>query len=360
MTQSYETIETRIDGRVAILTLNRPQVLNAINGTLMAEVTAAMAGFVADPQILAIVLQGNGRAFSAGFDMKESALHPVTDIEGWRKVIGDDFDFLIQFWDCPKPTIAAVHGFALAGGFEMALSCDMTVAAEGTCFGEPEVRFGSGIVALLLPWITTPKFAKEMLLTGNDQIDARRALAMGIVNHVRSLGQRARQGDAARARRCRLGVAVGAAHQARDQPRLRHHGNAPGTACRGRHRRGDRKRGRPGSRGVQSASPRTGPEGCARLARREIWRRVRRAANGNNPATQRKDFTMTGRRLHPPMLTQSSGVTRRDLLRRGGALGAGLLAAPALLTSQRADAAEIAGVQFPMAELRRTPKSPRS
>jgi enoyl-CoA hydratase len=179
-----ETIETRIDGRVAVLTLNRPNVLNAINRALMGEVTRAMAGFIADPQVLAIVLHGNGRAFSAGFDMKESAQRTVSSVEQWREILGDDFDFLIQFWDSPKPTIAAVHGFALAGGFEMALACDITIAAEGTRFGEPEARFGSGIIALLLPWMTTPKFAKEMLLTGSDQVDAQRALAMGIVNHV--------------------------------------------------------------------------------------------------------------------------------------------------------------------------------
>lgn len=188
MAQTHETIETRIDGRVGIITLNRPQVLNAINRTLMDEVTGAMVGFIADPKVLAIVLHGNGRAFSAGFDMKESAQRAVKDIEQWREVLGADFDFLLQFWDSPKPTIAAVHGFALAGGCEMALSCDITIAAEGTRFGEPEPRFGSGIIALLLPWMTTPKFAKEMLLTGSDQIDAQRALAMGIVNHVVPLG----------------------------------------------------------------------------------------------------------------------------------------------------------------------------
>jgi enoyl-CoA hydratase len=188
LAQTHETIETRIVGRVGVITLNRPQVLNAINRTLMREVTAAMDGFIADPKVLAIVLHGNGRAFSAGFDMKESAQRTVKDIEQWREVLGADFDFLIQFWDSPKPTIAAVHGFALAGGCEMALSCDITIAAEGTRFGEPEPRFGSGIIALLLPWMTTPKFAKEMLLTGSDQIDAQRALVMGIVNHVVPLG----------------------------------------------------------------------------------------------------------------------------------------------------------------------------
>jgi enoyl-CoA hydratase/carnithine racemase len=162
LAQTHETIETRIDGRVGVITLNRPQVLNAINRTLMDEVTAAMDSFIADPKVLAIVLHGNGRAFSAGFDMKESAQRAVKGIEQWREVLGADFDFLIQFWDSPKPTVAAVHGFALAGGCEMALSCDITIAAEGTRFGEPEPRFGSGIIALLLPWMTTPKFAKEM------------------------------------------------------------------------------------------------------------------------------------------------------------------------------------------------------
>ena len=87
--------------------------------------------------------------------------------EQWRKVLETDFDFIMQFWDCPKPTIAAVHGFCLAGAFELALACDITVAAEGTRFGEPEARFGSGIIAMLLPWVTGPKQAKELLLTGS-------------------------------------------------------------------------------------------------------------------------------------------------------------------------------------------------
>lgn len=179
-----ETIETKIDGRVGVLTLNRPKVLNAINRTLMREVTEAMNAFVKDPKVLAIVVHGAGRAFSAGFDMKESAQRNTTGIDQWRAVLEADFDFIIQFWDCPKPTVAAVHGHCLAGAFELALACDISVAAEGTLFGEPEARFGSGIIALLLPWYTSPKVAKEMLMTGTDQVSAERALAMGIVNHV--------------------------------------------------------------------------------------------------------------------------------------------------------------------------------
>jgi enoyl-CoA hydratase len=181
---TFETIETRIDGRIGVLTLNRPKVLNALNRQLMREVTEAVTAFKNDSAVLAIVVHGSGRAFSAGFDMKESAQRSTTGTDQWRAVLEADFDFIMQFWDCPKPTVAAVHGFCLAGAFELALACDMTVAAEGTRFGEPEARFGSGIIALLLPWHTTPKLAKELLLTGTDQVDASRALAMGIVNQV--------------------------------------------------------------------------------------------------------------------------------------------------------------------------------
>ena len=186
---TYEAIGIETRDRIGVLSLNRPKVLNALNRTLLTEVNAAMAAFVADPEVLAIVVRGEGRAFSAGFDMKESAQRTVTGTQQWREVLEADFDFIIQFWDCPKPTLAAIHGFCLAGAFELALACDITVAAEGTRLGEPEARFGSGIIALLLPWMTTPKFAKELLLTGTDQVDARRALAMGIVNHVVPAGQ---------------------------------------------------------------------------------------------------------------------------------------------------------------------------
>ena len=186
---SERVLETDTDGRVGILTFNRPRVLNAFDPALIAEIGRAMGSFQADPAINAIVVRGSGRAFSAGFDLKASAAKGSLTNEEWRKVIETDFDFIMQFWDCEKPTIAAVHGYCLAGAFELALACDITVAAEGTRFGEPEVRFGSGIVAMLLPWVTGPKQAKELLLSGNDQISAARALEIGIVNHVVPAGQ---------------------------------------------------------------------------------------------------------------------------------------------------------------------------
>lgn len=178
------TIDVRKEGRVAIITFNRPQVLNAFNPELMKAVGDAMSSFSADPAITAIVVNGAGRAFSAGFDLKASAAAGELSNEQQREVLEADYDFIMQFWDCPKPTIAAVHGFCLGGAFELSLACDITVAAQDTRFGEPEARFGSGTIAMLLPWITGPKQAKELLFTGNDRISAERALEMGMVNHV--------------------------------------------------------------------------------------------------------------------------------------------------------------------------------
>jgi len=181
---SYAHITVEHDGAVAVVTFNRPAVLNAFNNELMRETLAAVTALNADDSARVILVRGAGRAFSAGFDLKASAERPMEDVSDWEKQMKLQFDFIMQFWHSPKPTIAVAHGFCLAGAFELMLACDVTVAAEGTRFGEPEVRFGTGIVAMLLPWITGPKQAKELLLTGDDRIDAADALRMGIVNHV--------------------------------------------------------------------------------------------------------------------------------------------------------------------------------
>jgi enoyl-CoA hydratase len=181
---AYEKIIVERDGAVAVLTFNRPEVLNAFNNELMGESLEAVAALNRDEAVRVIVVRGAGRAFSAGFDLKAAGGRPMDDVSDWERQMRLQFDFIMQFWDSPKPTIACVHGFCLAGAFEAMLACDVTIAAEGTRFGEPEVRFGTGIVAMLLPWITGPKQAKELLLTGDDKVDAADALRLGIVNHV--------------------------------------------------------------------------------------------------------------------------------------------------------------------------------
>lgn len=190
-----------VSDRIAVLTFNRPKVLNAFDATLVGATRTALADLGADGSVAAIVVRGAGRAFSAGFDLKAGAATAgQRGPQEWRDLLEADFDFIMDFWHCPKPTIAAVHGYCIGGAFELSLACDVTVAAQSTRFGAPEVKFGSGAVALLLPWIAGPKAAKELLLTGDDHLSADRALALGIVNHVVPDGEEfARAMDLARA-----------------------------------------------------------------------------------------------------------------------------------------------------------------
>ena len=185
---SFEYIETSKHAGVGTLTFNRPRVLNAFNNELMDETSAAMTAFAADDEVLAVIVCGAGRAFSAGFDLKASGERSLDSVDKVRDQMEKQFHFIMQFWGCPKPTIAAVHGYCLAGAFELSLACDITVAAQGTFFGEPEVRFGTGIIAMLLPWITGPKQAKELLLTGDDRLSADDALRIGVINKIVEAG----------------------------------------------------------------------------------------------------------------------------------------------------------------------------
>ena len=179
-----DSITIEYDSSVAILTFNRPAVLNAFDNELMEGTISKVNELNNNEAVRVIVVRGEGRAFSPGFDLKAAADREMRDVRDWEKQLQLQFDFIMQFWESPKPTIAAVHGFCLAGAFELALACDITIAGQNTKFGEPEVRFGTGIVAMLLPWITGPKQAKQILLSGEDKITAADALTMGIVNKV--------------------------------------------------------------------------------------------------------------------------------------------------------------------------------
>ncbi len=182
---TYETIGYEVERGVAVLTLNRPKSLNAFNGKMVEELLAAQKRFNADDDARVLVVTGAGRAFSAGFDLKESdAGEKRKSLLENRAVLEVDFNMIMGFWHSPKPTIAAVHGYCLAGACEVALACDITIAGEDALFGEPELRFGAGIVAMLMPWMTGPKQAKELLFTGNDRVPAKRALEIGLINRV--------------------------------------------------------------------------------------------------------------------------------------------------------------------------------
>jgi len=181
---AFETIRYETNGPVAILTLNRPDKLNAINLEMVAEICQAMDQAEGDSEVRVIVLRGAGRAFSAGVDLEADTGRSDDLLGAVRYEIERDFEGIMRFWDSPKTTIAAVHKYCLGSAMEMAVACDITVSAEGCRFGAPEVKFGSGIVALILPWLIGPKVAKELLLTGDDKVTAERALALGLINRI--------------------------------------------------------------------------------------------------------------------------------------------------------------------------------
>lgn len=184
MSEAFETIVLRHDGPVARLTLNRPERLNAINKQMLGELQSALDTVEADEATRVLVVSGAGGNFSSGFDLKEQMEARPSGTKAWREILDRDFSAITRFWSLKKPTIAAVNGFCLAGACELALCCDITIAAEDATFGEPELKFGAGIVVMMLPWLVGPKRAKEIILSGADRIPAREAQAMGMINRV--------------------------------------------------------------------------------------------------------------------------------------------------------------------------------
>ena len=172
-----------VDGPIATLTLNRPDKLNAINSDMIEAINLAMDDAEDNYNVRAIILQAEGRAFSAGFDLDDEVWDSKEE-SNIRQALESDFNMVMRFWDSPKPTVAAVQGYCLGGAMEMALACDITVASEDALFGEPEVSIASGVVALILPWLTGPKLAKELLLTADIKVSSQRIYEMGLINRI--------------------------------------------------------------------------------------------------------------------------------------------------------------------------------
>ena len=175
-----------VRGRVALITLNRPDARNAVNAALSTAVGAGLEAAAADPDVRAIVITGAGQSFCAGADLKELAQGRSIHAEGHPEW---GFAGLIQHW-VDKPVIAAVNGAAMGGGTEIALSCDLVVAADTAKFGLPEVKRGlyaaAGGVIRLQRQIPL-KRALELALTG-EGIDAETAVAWGLINRVTPAG----------------------------------------------------------------------------------------------------------------------------------------------------------------------------
>ena len=181
MSQNVVLFERR--GPAAWITLNRPEKLNALSVAVVSSLHARLREIATDETIKVVVLTGAGRAFSAGYDLAEEVDVKIEGADQWRAALAPDVDLAMELWALPRPTIAAVRGWCLAGACELAMACDMIVATEDSRFGEPEIRYGSGPVALIMPFVLGQKKTNELLFTG-DTIDAAEAQRLGLVNRV--------------------------------------------------------------------------------------------------------------------------------------------------------------------------------
>jgi enoyl-CoA hydratase len=171
-------------GPVRRLTMNRPEALNALNEELMAALDEAFEAAEGDDAVRVLILRGAGRAFCAGYDLNEDASGEPMDANEWRRVLKHDNDRMLRILDHPKPIVASVHSYCLAGGTDLMLACDLAVAADDAYFGYVDVRFGSGVVSMFLPWVIGVRAAKELLFTGEDRVPASEAFRLGLVNRV--------------------------------------------------------------------------------------------------------------------------------------------------------------------------------
>lgn len=175
--------------QVAVLTLNRPGRLNAIGSDVLALLAAAVTEAAYDDDVRALVIAGAGRAFSAGADLDE--IEALADARAFRGFIARMTEVYQLIADCPKPSVAALHGVALGGGLELALACDLRVAEPGARLGVPEMKLGvlpGAGGTQRLPRLMPAGVAKQMILTG-EPVTAERAHALGLVNELAAPGK---------------------------------------------------------------------------------------------------------------------------------------------------------------------------
>ena len=189
----FESIRYEVDGAVATITLDRPQVANAQDTRLIDELDAAFDLADADDDVRVVILAAEGRHFSSGHDLK--ALVGDVEPDEWRQLRETPegkfrhekvmyYDRCLKIYDFRKPTIAAVQGSCIAAGLMLATMCDLIVAADDAVFQNPVLRMtGAGVELLVEPWELGMRKAKEFLLTG-DKIDAQEAWRLGLVNRV--------------------------------------------------------------------------------------------------------------------------------------------------------------------------------
>lgn len=179
----YETLLLEKDGGVAVLTLNRPERLNAFSGKMLEDLPRALDAVDQDPDVRCLVITGAGdRAFSTGFDLDGNEPEKRTD--RLRDAIEKNFHLLLKVWNMKKPALAAVNGYAIAAGSNLAMICDVVVASDRARFGEPEVRHFALSPLMLQPWFNANAKMIHYLYYTGDTIGAEEALRLGMIAKV--------------------------------------------------------------------------------------------------------------------------------------------------------------------------------
>ncbi len=179
----YQCIHYEKEAPIAIVTLNRPEVLNAMNRQLWLEFDMVLDEVAVDPDVMLLVITGAGRAFSTGADLKDSKSRSLDDYRRYLETLQETSRKLLRF---EKPTIAAINGYALGSGYELALACDLRIAAEDAKIGSPEASVTSSVTGgamRLLQDLVGPGKAKELLFTA-ERITGTEALRIGLVNQT--------------------------------------------------------------------------------------------------------------------------------------------------------------------------------
>jgi enoyl-CoA hydratase len=184
VTVDSESVRYDADGKVGIVTLDRPEKLNALTMEMRLALESMLRRADADETTSVIVLRAEGRSFCVGFDVGGGHERPWRhDAVQYHERLSTSVRCLMTPWTLRKPVIASVQGHALGGGCELAMFCDLTIAADDAVFGEPEILFSQVGPALLMPFIVGHKRALELIYFG-DKIDAKRALELGMINRV--------------------------------------------------------------------------------------------------------------------------------------------------------------------------------
>jgi enoyl-CoA hydratase/carnithine racemase len=182
---SAELVRYAVDGHVGIVTINRPDKLNAITVELKHLLIERLLAADADSATSVVVLRAEGRAFSAGYDISPNPARAARrgNALAWHGSLTDDIRLEMTPWEMRKPVIASVQGHCLGGGCELMMLCDLAIAADDAMFGEPEIRFSNVGPGLVMPFVIGLRRARELLYSG-DPIDAKTALQYGMVNRV--------------------------------------------------------------------------------------------------------------------------------------------------------------------------------